>query len=606
MSPAEAWVVLGIAPTDDERAIKRAYSALLKGIDVDRDPEGFIRLREAMETARSWGTYDYEDEDEEDWEEPEGEDDETGDEDGPGRWEADEPAVPHSAGFAWSGSWARPGGWFTGLRPPLPLVADDGLAALCARIDRLLFDEAPPEDEARLREEIGRAGRALLKSPALQGVDTALAVENWLSAAIAAAIPRSDALAVPAINHWGWHRGGASWNRPAAVDAVLGRYEDRVWLLGPAAEAHKVALGELKGSPRAKLGWFELGRGVKVERFLKLVRHDHPSVLHDLEPASVAWWDKYLGGRRPPANFWQIVAVAPAALAMAAVLGLTLAELPVPGFALAYAAALAATLAYLAVDAELKARARRREPWEYRETGWREIGWAPVLLLLGLASGHRAGAAWLIAVALLSWAAGVWGIFRTDLLPSDDPAERRRRRGFPLIAGVVTLFVVLRMPGALAAGAVTAALSTLCWMGRRGYDAMARYNAELAPKVWTGAAAGLLAAHVAIGAVLAWTLPRPAATLLVAVPVLLIAQHWLLAGRYRELGRGEFAVRMAALAVYFTRGFWARGVAMDDLALGWLIAACAYGLMLSAACLAVSMRAEGVSPLPSRERTGGA
>lgn len=45
------WEVLGIAPTDDPKAIRRAYAARLKQIDPDRDREGFGRLRRALE----WG-----------------------------------------------------------------------------------------------------------------------------------------------------------------------------------------------------------------------------------------------------------------------------------------------------------------------------------------------------------------------------------------------------------------------------------------------------------------------------------------------------------------------------------------------------------------------
>ena len=49
------WHILGIAPTRDEAAIKRAYAQLLKKHRPDRDPDGFIRLREAYETALAGG-----------------------------------------------------------------------------------------------------------------------------------------------------------------------------------------------------------------------------------------------------------------------------------------------------------------------------------------------------------------------------------------------------------------------------------------------------------------------------------------------------------------------------------------------------------------------
>ena len=51
----DCWHILGIAPTRDEAAIKRAYAQLLKKHRPDRDPDGFIRLREAYETALAGG-----------------------------------------------------------------------------------------------------------------------------------------------------------------------------------------------------------------------------------------------------------------------------------------------------------------------------------------------------------------------------------------------------------------------------------------------------------------------------------------------------------------------------------------------------------------------
>jgi|HubBroStandDraft_6_1064221.scaffolds.fasta_scaffold182542_1 hypothetical protein len=45
------WDVLGIAPTADPRAIRRAYAVRLRQIDPDRDLAGFARLRQALE----WG-----------------------------------------------------------------------------------------------------------------------------------------------------------------------------------------------------------------------------------------------------------------------------------------------------------------------------------------------------------------------------------------------------------------------------------------------------------------------------------------------------------------------------------------------------------------------
>lgn len=47
----QVWDVLGIAPTNDEQAVRKAYLARLPGVHPEEDPQGFRLLREAYETA---------------------------------------------------------------------------------------------------------------------------------------------------------------------------------------------------------------------------------------------------------------------------------------------------------------------------------------------------------------------------------------------------------------------------------------------------------------------------------------------------------------------------------------------------------------------------
>lgn len=48
------WRVLGIAPTEDSRAIKQAYARALKNTRPESDPEGYQRLRDCYEWALGW------------------------------------------------------------------------------------------------------------------------------------------------------------------------------------------------------------------------------------------------------------------------------------------------------------------------------------------------------------------------------------------------------------------------------------------------------------------------------------------------------------------------------------------------------------------------
>lgn len=51
MTPAAAWRLLGIVRTNDVSAIRAAYAARLKPMDLDADPEGYHRLRDARDIA---------------------------------------------------------------------------------------------------------------------------------------------------------------------------------------------------------------------------------------------------------------------------------------------------------------------------------------------------------------------------------------------------------------------------------------------------------------------------------------------------------------------------------------------------------------------------
>ena len=48
------WTTLGIEPTKDVSAIKRAYAEKAKTCHPEEDPEGFLQLRQAYQAALAW------------------------------------------------------------------------------------------------------------------------------------------------------------------------------------------------------------------------------------------------------------------------------------------------------------------------------------------------------------------------------------------------------------------------------------------------------------------------------------------------------------------------------------------------------------------------
>ena len=56
MAAPTLWAELGIEPTRDAAAIRRAYAAKLKTIPPDEDPQAFARLRQAYERALAWAS----------------------------------------------------------------------------------------------------------------------------------------------------------------------------------------------------------------------------------------------------------------------------------------------------------------------------------------------------------------------------------------------------------------------------------------------------------------------------------------------------------------------------------------------------------------------
>jgi hypothetical protein len=155
------WEILGLPPTDDARAIRRAYSVRLKSVHPEDDPAGFQVLRAAYEAALpSLRNRDGADAA---WHEP-----------GP----ADQAAEP------------------TGGVTPTPTA--DGLDRARRRVEALLLD--PNASEAHILAAL----REVLAPSVIENIGRAATIEDWLLRLIVQTLPRSELLIPEADDAFDW------------------------------------------------------------------------------------------------------------------------------------------------------------------------------------------------------------------------------------------------------------------------------------------------------------------------------------------------------------------------------------------------------------------
>ncbi|HKR24809.1 MAG TPA: hypothetical protein VJS15_06085, partial [Allosphingosinicella sp.] len=311
MRVADAWALLGLAPTDDKRNVKRAYGRLLKQIDVDSDPAAFIRLREAHDIALDWGAHlpEWESEAPDDrWFD---EEEQYADEDGG----PDPPPMPDSFGDGYPLFDVVRTDW----RPERPPAGEARLGAACQALESLLFGSEVPDPAA-----VAEAGEALFEETGKAAVGEAVGIERWLLSSLAAAIPRSDPLIEPAMHRFGWDRAvrPRDFDFSMDLDTLMLRRDGRALLdrCLRYANAERRAAQELMQAGRTRLGPFELGLAADVRRFLDKVVAAHPTIEHDLDPDALAWWRGYFLGRHLPDHFWLMLFGIPPAITFAGAL----------------------------------------------------------------------------------------------------------------------------------------------------------------------------------------------------------------------------------------------------------------------------------------------
>jgi hypothetical protein len=592
MRVTEAWAVLGLEPTDDARAAKRAYSGLLKQIDVDRDPKGFIRLREALELALHYGANI-----------PEWESDDYDD----AEWAEDEALAPDDSPAFQAVGTGQPCAPYVDagdMRTPALPGGASALAEASHRLGRLLFDPEPVESA-----EIEAAGVVLLAEVDKAAVDDAAATERWLLGALVDSIPRSDPLIGPAMDHFGWDNAvrPRDYGFGYDLDTLHQRRSDHAKLnrlLSFSMQAEGAilqkfemagdqrAIEELRGTGRTRVSPFELSLPIDVQRFLKETLAAHPMMEHDLDPGQLAFWRAYFEGRHLPDHFWLTLLVTPPILALATTFGLEGAGVTPPlSFFPALGVALAVTLIGILAYIELRARAaaRDRAAHDHGYQSRRAEPWLAASLVLPTVAGLMsfdlvAGIGW----SVVALAVGI-GTFLTTRAPvkAEDGSMLgpRALSATTLIACAAVMFALISIGPVHLLGPVI----VLCYAGYRGHEAaainMRGISARKARAVI--AATGLLAAAAMVPLVLFVPGPPPPA-LLMLVPVATAAQHLATAHLFFSAGRYEWGARVAAALFYFTAGRMLFGGRAEALTVAIMV----YVLLYSLARAIVAFRQE--------------